>query len=286
MAYLDITNLYKEPDILMFRECYALEKIHGTSAHISWKADTGIHFFAGGEKHEKFIALFNPAALTEKFKSIDGKDVVIYGEAYGGKQQGMSATYGPMLKFVVFDVKIDDLWLAVPQAEVLTKEFGLEFVHYVKIPADLENINRERDADSVQAKRNGIAEPRMREGVVLRPLIELRKNNGERIIVKHKRDEFMETKTPREVDPAKLKVLEDARAIADEWVTPMRLTHVLDKNPASGMEDTPKVIKAMLEDVKREAAGEVVWSKDVETAIGRATAVLLKRHFSKTLEKP
>ena len=37
MGYAHIDNLYKEQTILMFRECYALEKIHGTSAHISWK---------------------------------------------------------------------------------------------------------------------------------------------------------------------------------------------------------------------------------------------------------
>jgi len=36
MAYLDIDNLYKEQRILMFKECYAMEKIHGTSAHLSY----------------------------------------------------------------------------------------------------------------------------------------------------------------------------------------------------------------------------------------------------------
>ena len=34
MSYLHIQNLYKDPRILMLREVYALEKIHGTSAHI------------------------------------------------------------------------------------------------------------------------------------------------------------------------------------------------------------------------------------------------------------
>jgi hypothetical protein len=32
MAYLHIENLYKARDIMLFRECYAMEKIHGTSA--------------------------------------------------------------------------------------------------------------------------------------------------------------------------------------------------------------------------------------------------------------
>ncbi len=34
MGYLHIDNLYKNQTIRLFRECYALEKVHGTSAHV------------------------------------------------------------------------------------------------------------------------------------------------------------------------------------------------------------------------------------------------------------
>ena len=48
MGYLHIDNLYKAQDILNFKTCYALEKIHGTSAHLKW--DNGeLTFFSGGE---------------------------------------------------------------------------------------------------------------------------------------------------------------------------------------------------------------------------------------------
>jgi len=279
MGYLDIENLYKYPDIFLFREIYALEKIHGTSAHLQWKAGS-LKFFAGGEKHEKFVSLFD-SSLPAKFTAIGHLEITVYGEAYGGKCMGMSGTYGPSLKFIVFDVRVGESWLAVPQAEDVAKQLGLEFVHYVKCSTDLSELNRERDAASVQARRNGIAEDKPREGVVLRPLIELTTNNGGRIIAKHKRDEFKETATPREVDPAKIKALQGAQAIADEWVTPMRLLHVLDKMPdVTGMEQTGSVIRAMIEDIKREGVGEIEWSKDAETAIGRATAKLYKQHVS------
>ena len=36
MGYLHIENLYKNQTVLMFKELYALEKLHGTSAHIRW----------------------------------------------------------------------------------------------------------------------------------------------------------------------------------------------------------------------------------------------------------
>lgn len=282
MGYLHMDNLYKNTDILLFKECYAMEKIHGTSTHIQWK-DNKIIFFSGGEKYDKFINLFNKEFLEKKFKELfDGFNVTIFGEAYGGKCQGMSNTYGKELKFIVFDVKIDKNWLDVSNAHDIAKKLNLEFVDYKKIKTNLKLIDKERDKPSIQAKRNGCGNDKLREGVVLRPLIEVTKNNGDRIIVKHKRDEFLETKTKREVNPEQLKILENAKAIAEEWVTPMRLNHVLDKleNPQE-IEKTGIVIKAMIEDVTREAKGEIKESKLALQFIGKKTAQLYKQKISK-----
>ena len=57
MAYRHIDNLYKNQDILLFKECYASEKIHGTSAHVRWTEEGGLSFFSGGEQHDRFMAL-------------------------------------------------------------------------------------------------------------------------------------------------------------------------------------------------------------------------------------
>lgn len=282
MGYMHINNLYKNLDIMMFKECYAMEKIHGTSAHIRYKYNE-LNYFSGGEKHEKFVSIFDVDKLKAKFFELfDDTNITIYGEAYGGKCQGMSETYGKELKFVVFDVKIDDSWLDVPSAEDVASKLGLEFVDYEKVDTDLEELNKERDKDSVQAIRNNCGEGKLREGVVLRPLMEFTKNNGSRIIVKHKRDEFMETKTKREVDPAKLKIIEEANAIANEWVTPMRLEHVLDKlgNP-DDISETGTVIKAMVEDVLRESEGEIIDSKSARQAISKFCAKLYKAKINK-----
>jgi len=119
---------------------------------------------------------------------------------------------------------------------------------------------------------------------VLRPPIEVRKNNGDRIIAKHKGDEFKETATPRKVmDPEKLKVLTAAQDVANEWVTEMRLAHVLDKLGDIGIEDMKTVILAMLEDVEREGAGEIEFSSAVRKAIGGATAKLFKARLQNQL---
>jgi hypothetical protein len=314
MGYLHINNLYKEQTILLFKECYALEKIHGTSAHIIFNppvtpTSTGrLTFFAGGESHTKFLSLFDEGKLLQAFNDLgvpSDKSVTVYGEAYGGSQQGMSHTYGPALKFIVFDVQIGNCWLNVPDAEQVTKKLGLEFVHYVKVSlvkatlnalgimiveTSLSGVDQQRDACSVQSVRNGVttAEDYMagkgkkREGVVLRPLIEVTMNNGERVICKHKGDEFKETATPRKVvDPERLNILEKANDIANEWVTKNRLEHVLQKLPVHCMEKMTEIIAAMQEDVMREAKGEIVEGLAVNKAISRKT-VEMYRNFLKS----
>jgi hypothetical protein len=280
---MHIENLYKNRDILMFKECYAMEKIHGTSAHIGWNGK--VYFFSGGESYDMFVKLFNKDKLTECFKSLGTDKCVIYGEAYGGKQQGMRETYGNDLRFVAFEVLINDKFLCVPHAEKIVESFGLDFVPYVKISTNLDELDFWRDAPSQQSVKNGIVEEKRREGVVLRPLIEVVKNNGQRIISKHKNDEFCETKTKRLVadDEDKLKVWSIANEIADEWVTRMRLTHVLDKFPGASIEHTGQIIKAMVEDVEREGDGEIVFSKEALSAIGKKTALLFKEMLKNSL---
>ena len=68
MGFMKIENLYRNAHIMVFKETYALEKIHGTSAHIQWSKGH-VSFYAGGEKHNNFVALFDEQKLTEYFKS-------------------------------------------------------------------------------------------------------------------------------------------------------------------------------------------------------------------------
>ena len=292
MGYMKINNLYKDQRVMAFKELYSLEKIHGSSSHISFK-DNELQFFGGGEKHEKFVSIFDADELIEKFTRIGVPEVKVHGEVYGGKQQGMKGTYGDQTRFVAFDVKMGENWLSVEKAEKVVLDLGLEFVHYVKIPATLEAIDAERDKPSTQAMRNGLGEvtdkfghcPPISEGVVLKPLEEMTGNNGARVMCKHKRNDFMETKTPRTVDPEKLKVLSDARDVAEEWVVEMRLNHVLDKIEDPCMEKMPEIIKAMMDDVKVEGEGEIIWSSEVSKAIGKQTAILTKKYFQDKLKE-
>lgn len=292
MSYMHIENLYKAREILEFKTCYALEKIHGTSAHVAYR-DGVLRLSSGGESAERFAKLFDreklSTAFAAKFTPLD--PVTVYGEAYGGKQQGMSKTYGAELKFIAFEVKVGDVFLSVPKAFTLATDLGFEFVDYVCIETNMDAINEQRDRPSTQAARNGIMEPKLREGVVLRPPFEVVTNNGRRIIAKHKREEFSERGTPKfeDLDPTRRMILEKAEAIADEWVTPMRLSHVIDRlisereDKDVSMKDTPVLIVLMNEDVTREASGEIVGSPEVRKHIGQKTVKLLKERLSAIL---
>jgi hypothetical protein len=288
MGYLHIENLYRPEAqrILEFRWLWALEKIHGTSANVRW-SDGQIHLHHGGERADRYAAIFGTIAPhVEEIahhcrEAFAVTPVTFFGEAYGGTCQGMRKTYGEQLRFVVFDVKVGNSWLAVPQADEAARNAGLEFVHFEKCVSDVAALDALRDKPSTQAKRNGIIEDCAAEGIVIRPPFEVTLNNGSRLIAKHKRAEFSERKTIPNVDPTQRQLMEDAEAIAEEWVTPMRLTHVLDKigNP-SDFQAIPVVIAAMIEDVTREASGEIVDNKAVRKAIGGRAVKLYKERIT------
>lgn len=283
MSYLHIENLYKARDILLFKECYAMEKIHGTSAHIGWNGK--LYFFSGGESYDMFVDLFDKECLAQRFSELRHDKCVIYGEAYGGKCQGMRATYGDELRFIAFEVMIGDRWLCVPAAEGLVTSFGLDFVPYVKIETSIDELNFWRDAPSQQSVKNGIIEERKREGIVVRPLEEFTRNNGGRTIAKHKNEDFAETKSPRSLADSvdKLAILSKAQEIAAEWVTEMRLTHVLDEFPNAGPEQIPNILKAMNEDIVREAGDEIVFSREARKEISKQTATMFKFRLQESL---
>jgi hypothetical protein len=71
--------------------------------------------------------------------------------------------------------------------------------------------------------------------------------------------------------------LEEANSSALEWVTGMRLNHVLDKIPGHSLEQAKLIIDSMVEDVFREGAGEVVDSREARQAIAKRTMVLYKK---------
>ena len=284
---MHIDNLYKPEAqrILEFKWVWVLEKIHGTSAHISFKDDR-ISFSAGGSDHEAFVKLFDPDGLMTAFQELGHPAITIFGEAYGGKINRMSKVYGPAIRFVAFEVQIGESWLSPPNAQDVCNKLKLDFVAFERCSTDIGELTKLRDSPSAQAWRLDMGE-HPREGIVLHPPFEVRLNNNERLIAKYKTEAYQErTKEPRVGEAPNQ--LTDAEAIAQEWVTPNRLEHVLQTLQSegvdvSGLEARRYVIQRMSEDVEREGKGEVEFSRMTKTAVGRHTARLFKAWLEKRI---
>lgn len=292
MGYASIANLYADTRILELPECFALEKIHGTSAWIHYTPATDTDpeklVLHSGEQQNVFQVLFDQEKLLEVFRAW-GKTVKVHGECYGGKIQKNAWRYGDKIRFVAFDVNFDGNWLWIPGAKDVVDALGLEFVHYVCIPTSLDRIDAERDATSEQAIRNGVTtrdgEFIRREGVVLRSITEMVDRRGNRICAKHKRKEERETKTERIVNVDKQVALKAAQEVADEWVTENRI-----KNAQSHFSEHKWVITNMREliryvhdDVHKEAGAEITPSPENSKEICRKAAVLIKANFESVL---
>ena len=306
MGYASISNLYADTRILEQPECYALEKIHGSSAHLHYVPaggdpapgsrgtrlatdDATLVMFSGAQQ-PAFEKLFNTGHLLNVF-GLMGVPVKVHGEIYGGKVQNGTWRYGPELRFVVFDVNYNGEWLTIPEAEAVTKLLGLEFVHYVRIPTQLPLIDAMRDATSEQAIRNGVTTKDgpfiRREGVVLRPIEEKPDYRGDRICAKHKRAEERETKTIREVNTEKIALKQAAREIAEEWVTENRI-----KNARSHHSETEWVLTNMRnliryvhDDVYKEAGSELTQTPETSKELCSVAAKLIKQSFENALKE-
>jgi hypothetical protein len=287
MSYQKIPNLYRVKDLFSnFAKLYASEKVHGTSAHISytpakaeavelevgsieptllatgWGAEakavpavpSKLTFFSGGADHAAFVRIWTPAELIDMLGKLESfkEPVTIYGEAYGGKLQGMRDTYGDALKFIVFEVKVGDTWLNMEKAFSVANYLGLEFVPFKIIDATPEAIDAAMLEASAVAVRRGITEMKQREGIVLRPLEEFTMNNGARVIAKHKHPDFSENRKVRTLVDPELSAPEEK--LAEDYCTDMRFFHVLDKFTEPRMpESIAKFIEAFKADCKSEA---------------------------------
>lgn len=166
------------------------EKVDGTNIRIMWD---GHRVTIGGRTDRAQIPAHLYARLTELFlgenkeelfeQRFGEQEVILFGEGFGEKIQTGGGLYGPA-DFILFDVKIGDWWLRRCDVEDIASVFGIRVVPIVghgTLPEVVEYIktiphSRLRDAAM--------------EGIVARPLVEMRARNGSRIIVKVKCRDF------------------------------------------------------------------------------------------------
>lgn len=163
------------------------EKIDGTNIRVMWD---GHKVTYGGRTERasipahlmnKLIELFGNDETEQLFEQIFGeKEVILFGEGYGAKIQGVGGLYRPDVSFILFDVMINGNYQSREMVECAAKQFGLEIV-----PIIFEGTLDE-GVTYVKTKPMSTIGNAPMEGLVARPKVELQDRCGNRLIVKIK----------------------------------------------------------------------------------------------------
>jgi ATP-dependent RNA circularization protein (DNA/RNA ligase family) len=169
------------------------EKIDGTNIRVMWDDDK-IRY--GGKTDNAQIPAFLLHQMDELF-SIDifsklypDNPLCLYGEGFGDKIQKKGKEYlRDSQSFILFDVRIGDVWLERHNVEDVAEKLGVQAVPIIGTGS----LNK-----AVEYVRNGFASQVAKsfaldtdaEGLVMRPEVELFDRLGHRIITKIKYKDF------------------------------------------------------------------------------------------------
>ena len=163
------------------------EKINGTNVRVHWD---GYGFSFGARKDgseippfllDRLKEIFNDAAEQIFEQMFGDKPVTVFGEGYGHKIGGQGDGYLPdRVDLILFDVLISGNYQTRNTVSQVAKALGLGAVPIV-------GHGTLHDAIAfVQTRPKSLIADTPMEGLVCRPLMDLRYRNGDRIIVKCK----------------------------------------------------------------------------------------------------
>ena len=172
------------------------EKVDGTNIRVMWNGENVV--FGGKTDNAqmptfllyKLQALFEGTVKKQLFikqfpQELDIKpQVCLYGEGYGAKIQSGGKYIPDGVDFVLFDVKIGDMFLLREDVEEIAKVFNIKVVPIIGEGTLNECIELVKKGFNSQW---GNFEA---EGIVARPKVELRDRRGNRIITKIKSRDF------------------------------------------------------------------------------------------------
>lgn len=167
------------------------EKIDGTNTRIHWD---GHKVSFGGRTERAQIPAHLVAYLMETFggdaneqlfeQKFGETEVTLYGEGYGPKIQKGGGLYRSDVSFILFDVLIGDIWLTRNSVEDIAQCFGVDAVPV------LGEGTLQDGVDYVKTKPMSKIGTAPMEGLVARPVVELKDRMGRRVIVKIKVKDF------------------------------------------------------------------------------------------------
>ena len=170
------------------------EKIDGTNVRVHWDGHK-VSFSGRTDNSQlpspllnRLIDIFGGTDAEELFEQLFGeKDVILFGEGYGKKIQAVGSKYIPDgVDFILFDVCVNDTYLDREEVENIALAFRIRAVPVVLVGTINDAINY------VMTKPKSTIGTAPMEGLVGRPVVELKDKNGKRLIVKVKVCDFTE----------------------------------------------------------------------------------------------
>ena len=201
-----IEGEYRQPEVEYLKDLQwiATEKVDGTNIRVMYNnlmedgfPDKSITFNGKsdnaqlhGDLVKKLQETFLPhlPLFIEKF---EGKQVCLYGEGYGaGIQTG--GCYLDHKDFILFDVWIDGTWLSRGNVEGIALMLGIKTVPIAYIGTLPEMVSIVKLG--LQSKWSDEHRVFEAEGIICRPIVELKDSRGNRILVKIKARDFIDKK--------------------------------------------------------------------------------------------
>ncbi len=187
-----ILNNFRNPTIAYLKDnMWAFTgKIDGTNIRVHWdghKVEFGGRTDRAqipGHLLNKLNEMFMTTEAEELFEQTWGdKEVILFGEGYGPKIQN-GGEYRSDVSFILFDVLVGDNYQEREWVEKTAQMFNIDVVPIVLTGTIQDGI------DYVMKHPRSTMGMAMMEGVIGRPMIELRDRRGGRVIVKIKWEDF------------------------------------------------------------------------------------------------
>lgn len=186
-----LPNVFRDETVkyLANNEWEWTEKVDGTNIRVYWD---GHKVTFGGRTDNAAI----PAELMNRLNEVFGgetnaqifeqafgeKEVILFGEGYGRKIQNGGSYIPDGVDFILFDVLVGDNYQARQWVEQTAKMFGIKVVPIVGRGSLFDAC---KYVKSHPSSTIAVKEVEM-EGVVCRPMVEMRDRCGNRMIVKIK----------------------------------------------------------------------------------------------------
>lgn len=192
--YTRIENMRHYPDVLLEDEAVVItEKIHGTNSRIGmiegeWVA--GSHHVQRGPGDALY---WSPRAQAEWMVSVLGKvhkQVVLFGEIYGSAVQSLDYGCQGHEGYRAFDLMIDGRYLDWHSFQVICRIYRVETVPLLALGTfNLEMVRTLSKGPTM------LGADHIREGVVVKPLVERTHPQLGRVVLKYVSDDYLLAKT-------------------------------------------------------------------------------------------